>query len=176
MRRAPATGSRATPNAVKTNMVKTTGWAPVGARLRDHTPFGHWRSQTFLATLRHDRPDAPWGIDAAMNRAWFERCVATQLVPTLRRGDVVILDNLSRHESPKAAEILKSIGAWFLFPPPYSPDLDPIEMAFATLKALLRKAAARPYDDLWSAGGKVCDLFTEEECFNYFQAARYRTD
>lgn len=109
--------------SVETNMVKTTGWAPVGARLPDHAPFGHWRTQTFVAALRHDRLDAPWVIDGAMNREWFERYVATQLVPTLRRGDVVILDNLSSHKSPRAADALREIGAWFLFLPPYSPDL-----------------------------------------------------
>jgi len=162
--------------SVKTNMAKTTGWAPVGDRLRDHAPFGHWRTQTFVAALRHDRLDAPWMIDAAMNREWFEQYVETQLLPTLRRGDVVILDNLSSHKSPRAAEALREIGAWFLFLPPYSPDLNPIEMAFSKLKALIRKAAARTYDELWAAVGRVCDLFTEEECFNYFQAAGYRTD
>ncbi len=112
--------------SVKTNMVKTTGWAPVGDRLRDHAPFGHWRTQTFVAALRHDRLDAPWMIDGAMNREWFERYVETQLLPTLRRGDVVILDNLSSHKSPRAASTLKDAGAWFLFLPPYSPDLNPI--------------------------------------------------
>jgi transposase len=162
--------------SVKTNMVKTTGWAPVGARLPDHAPFGHWRTQTFVAALRHDRLDAPWVIDGAMNREWFERYVNTQLVPTLRRGDVVILDNLSSHKSPRAADALREIGAWVLFLPPYSPDLNPIEMAFSKLKALIRKAAARTYDELWAAVGRVCDLFTEEECFNYFKAAGYRTD
>ena len=162
--------------SVKTNMAKTTGWAPVGARLRDHAPFGQWRTQTFVAALRHDRMDAPWVIDGAMNREMFERYVETQLLPTLRRGDVVILDNLSSHKSPRAASILKQAGAWFLFLPPYSPDLNPIEMAFSKLKALIRKAAARTYDELWNAVGKVCELFSEEECFNYFQAAGYRTD
>ena len=162
--------------SVKTNMVKTTGWAPVGKRLCDHAPFGHWRTQTFIAALRHDRLDAPWVIDGAMNGQMFERYVETQLVPTLRQGDVVILDNLSSHKSPHAAEILKSVGAWFLFLPPYSPDLNPIEMACSKLKALIRKTAARTYDDLWATVGRICDLFTEEECFNYFHAAGYRTN
>lgn len=162
--------------SVKTNMVKATGWAPVGARLRGHAPFGHWRTQTFVAALRHDRLDAPWVIDGAMNRQMFDRYVETQLAPTLRRGDIVILDNLSSHKSPGAAETLRTMGAWFLFLPPYSPDLNPIEMAFSKLKALIRKAAARTYDDLWAAVGKVCDLFSEDECFNYFHAAGYRTD
>jgi transposase len=94
-------------------------------------------------------------IDAAINRATFDRYIETQLAPTLRRGDVVVLDNLSSHKSPQAAESLRSVGAWFLFLPPYSPDLNPIEMAFSKLKALIRKAAARSYDDLWKAVGKV---------------------
>ena len=102
--------------------------------------------------------------------------VTTQLAPTLRPGDVVILDNLSSHKSPGAARALHAIGAWFLFLPPYSPDLNPIEMAFAKLKTLLRKAAARTYDQLWHAVGHVCDLFTDEECYNFFKAAGYKSD
>ena len=162
--------------SVKTNMAKTTGWAPCGQRLVDHAPFGHWRTQTFVAALRHDRLDAPWVIDGAMNAEMFGLYIETQLVPTLREGDVVILDNLSSHKAPGAAETLRAIGAWFLFLPPYSPDLNPIEMAFAKLKALIRRAAARTYEDLWRAAGQVCDLFTEQECYNFFRAAGYETD
>lgn len=111
--------------SVKTNMVKTTGWAPRGQRLVDHTPFGHWRTQTFIGALRHDRLDAPWVIDSAMNGQMFDLYIETQLVPTLCEGDVVILDNLSSHKSPAASKALRDIGAWFLFLPPYSPDLNP---------------------------------------------------
>jgi transposase len=111
-----------------------------------------------------------------MNGEMFDLYVETQLVPTLQPGDVIILDNLSSHKSPKAAAALKAVGAWFLFLPPYSPDLNPIEMAFAKLKALIRRAAARSYDELWRAVGHVCDLFTEDECFNFFKAAGYETD
>ncbi len=161
---------------LKTNMSKRTGWAPRGERLVDYAPFGHWRTQTFVAALRHDRLDAPWVIDGTMNRNRFETYVETQLAPTLQKGDVVILDNLSSHKSPRAAKILRERGAWFLFLPPYSPDLNPIEMAFSKLKALVRKAAARTYQDLWNAVGHVCDLFTEEECCNFFKAAGYGTD
>ena len=145
--------------SLKTNMAKTTGWSPCGARLIDHAPFGHWQTQTFIAALRHDRLDAPWVIGGAMNRELFDLYVETQLAPTLHKGCVtrrendppdhflilLILDNLATHRSPKATAILKDIGAWFLFLPPYSPDLNPIEMAFAKLKALIRKAAARTY-------------------------------
>ena len=162
--------------SLKTNMAKTTGWAPCGARLVDHAPFGHWQTQTFIAALRHDRLDAPWVIGGAINREFFDLYVQTQLAPTLHKGEVVILDNLATHRSPKAAAILKDIGAWFLFLPPYSPDLNPIEMAFAKLKTLIRKAAARSYDQLWQAVGQVCNLFKDEECYNFFKAAGYETD
>ena len=162
--------------SVKTDMAKTTGWAPRGQRLVDHAPFGSWQTQTFIAALRHDRLDAPWVIDGPINRDLFDLYIETQLAPTLQAGDVIILDNLSVHKSPKAARTLRDIGCWFLPLPPYSPDLNPIEMAFAKLKALLRKAAARTYDDLWKAVGTVCNLFTEDECLNYFIAAGYEPD
>ncbi len=162
--------------SLKTNMAKTTGWSPCGARLVDHAPFGHWNTQTFIAALRHDRLDAPWVIDGAMNGEFFDLYVKTQLAPTLQKGDVVILGNLATHKSPKAAATLTDIGAWFLFLPPYSPDLNPIEMAFSKIKTLVRKAAARTYDQLWKAVGNVCNLFTEEECYNFFNAAGYQTD
>ena len=115
-------------------------------------------------------------ISGVMSSEMFDLYVETQLVPTLREGDVVILDNLSSHKSPGAAQALRKIGAWFLFLPPYSPDLNPIEMAFSKLKALIRKAAARTYDELWQAVGHVCDLFSEKECYNFFKAAGYQTN
>lgn len=161
---------------LKTNMVKTTGWAPVGERLVDHAPFGHWNTQTFIAALRHDRLDAPWVMPGAINAELFSTYVETQLTPTLAPGDVVILDNLSSHKSPRAAAALREVGAWFLFLPPYSPDLNPIEMAFSKLKGLVRKAAARTYDDLWRTVGQVCDLFSPQECENYIIAAGYETN
>lgn len=159
--------------ALNTKLVKTTGWAPLGRRLIDYAPFGHWQTQTFIAGLRRDGLTAPWVIQGAINRKRFELYIETQLAPTLQRGDVVILDNLSSHKSEKAAEVLRERGAWFLFLPAYSPDLNPIEMAFAKLKALIRKAAARSYDELWQAVGTVCDLFSSEECENFFTAAGY---
>lgn len=162
--------------SLKTNMVKTTGWAPRGERLIDHAPFGHWNTQTFVAMLRQDRLEAPWVFSGAMNGEIFATYAETQLAPVLRKGQVVILDNLSSHKSPRAAEALRQVGAWFLFLPPYSPDLNPIEMAISKLKALIRKAAARTYDDLWRAIGDACDLFTDEECYNYFKAAGYACD
>ena len=126
--------------------------------------------------MRHDRLDAPWVIGGAINREFFDLYIETQLAPTLHQGDVVILDNLATHKSPRAAAALKAIGAWFLFLPPYSPDLNPIEMAFAKIKTLIRKAAARTYDQLWQAVGTVCNIFKDEECYNFFKAAGYETD
>lgn len=162
--------------SLNTKLIKTSGWAPVGERLIDYTPFGHWNTQTFIAALRQDGLTAPWVLKGAMNRKRFNIYVETQLIPTLKPGDVVILDNLSSHKSPEAARMLKTVGAWFLFLPPYSPDLNPIEMAFAKLKALIRKHAARTYDQLWRAVGSVCELFSDEECFNFFEAAGYEVD
>ncbi len=109
-----------------------------------------------------------------MNSEIFDLYVETQLAPTLRPGNVVILDNLSSHKSPGAAPALSNVGAWFLFLPAYSPDLNPIEMAFSKLKALIRKVAARTYDQLWQAVGHICDLFSDEECYNFFQSCWIR--
>lgn len=162
--------------ATTTKMTRLRGRARKGERLRARAPFGHWGTQTFIAALRHDGLTAPWIIDAPMNRVIFETYVETQLAPTLERGDVVILDNLSSHKSEKARAILKERGAWFLFLPPYSPDLNPIEMAFAKLKAHLRRAKARTIDALWRAVGNICDLYTPEECWNYLKAAGYASD
>ena len=111
-----------------------------------------------------------------MNAEMFDSYIKTQLVPTLQPGEVVILDNLSSHRNWAAAAALRDIGARFLFLPPYSPDLNPIEMAFSKLKALIRKAAARTYDQLWPAVGQVCDLFSDKECYNSFKAAGYQAD
>jgi transposase len=122
--------------------------------LVDHAPFRHWRTQIFVGALLHDRLDAPWVIDGAMNGEMFDRYVATQLVPTLRAGHVVILDNLSSHKNPRAARTLREIGSRFLFLPPYSPDLNPTEMVFSKLKAIIRKVAARTDEYLWQAFGR----------------------
>ena len=127
-----------------TKMTRLRGRARRGARLKADAPFAHWATQTFIAGLRCDGLTAPWVIDQPMNREIFDTYVETQLAPTLQHGDVVILDNLSSHKSAKAEAILKQRGAWFLFLPPYSPDLNPIEMAFAKLKAHLRRIGAEP--------------------------------
>jgi len=159
--------------SVKTNMTPLRGRSPCGERLPADAPFGKWQTQTFIAGLRCDELIAPWVIEGAMDGAAFDIYVETQLAPHLGRGDAVILDNLTVHKSPRAAKTLAEHGAWFLFLPKYSPDLNPIEMAFAKLKHWLRKAAARTYDDLWPAIGNVCDLFSPHECWNYLKKTGY---
>ena len=159
--------------SLKTNLVKTTGWAPVGKRLIDHAPFGHWHTQTFIAGLSHDGLIAPWVLDGAMNRDSFETYVMRELAPSLRPGQIVVADNLSSHKSGKVIDLLRAQGNDLIFLPPYSPDLNPIEMAFSKLKTLIRKAAARTYHALWKQVGAVCDLFKPTECRNYFIAAGY---
>ncbi|MGH8514565.1 MAG: IS630 family transposase [Gammaproteobacteria bacterium] len=156
-----------------TKMTRLRGRARRGARLKADAPFGHWATQTFIAGLRCDGLTAPWVVDQPMNRQIFDTYVETQLAPTLQPGDVVILDNLASHKSAKAEAILKRRGAWFLFLPPYSPDLNPIEMAFAKLKAALRKAAARSIDALVNTIAVTLADFTAQECLNFFAAAGY---
>ena len=162
--------------SVKTNMCRLRGRAPRGQRLKAQAPFGKWSTQTFIAGLKCDRLIAPFLVDGAMDREAFDTYVETQLAPLLRKGDVVIADNLNVHKSPTAAAALAARGAWFLFLPKYSPDLNPIEMAFSKLKAHLRKAAARTIDALWRAVGDICSLFTPEECWNFFKEHRYVAD
>jgi transposase len=162
--------------SVKTNLTRLRGRAPVGERLYGAAPFGKWRTQTFIAGLTSEELIAPWVIEGAMNQAAFETYVETQLAPLLNPGTVVILDNLGTHKSPRAAEALNEAKSWFLFLPPYSPDLNPIEQAFSKLKAHLRRIGARTYDDLIAAIGDVCDLFEPQECRNFFKAAGYASD
>ena len=136
-------------------------------------PFGKWRTQTLITGLRVDGIVAPFVLDGALDGAAFDTYVRTQLAPAVQPGDIVILDNLNVHRSPRAAQALAERGAWFLFLPRYSPDLNPIEQAFAKLKAYLRAGAHRTIDALWRAIGSICDLFTPDECRNYFKAAGY---
>ena len=156
-----------------TKMTRLRGRCPKGQRLRCKAPFGHWMTQTFVASLRCDKLTAPFAVNAPMNRCIFETYVEKELAPTLDKGDVVILDNLAAHKSKAAEKAIKARGAWILFLPPYSPDLNPIEMAFAKLKAHLRARAVRTIDALWQEIGHICDLFEPAECQNYFTAAGY---
>lgn len=156
-----------------TKMTRLRGRSTKGTRLNSKAPFGHWGTQTFVAGLKCDGLIAPWVIDAPMNRVIFETYVETQLAPALKPGDVVILDNLSSHKSERAEKAIRAQGAGLLFLPPYSPELNPIEMAFAKLKANLRARAVRTIDDLWKAISNICAIFTPQECSNYFNAAGY---
>ena len=156
-----------------TKMTRLRGRCLKGRRLRSKAPFGHWKTQTFVAGLRCGALTAPFVIDAPMDRRIFETYVETQLVPTLEKGDIVIMDNLPAHKSPIAEKAILDRGAQVLFLPPYSPDLNPIEMAFSKLKAHLRARAVRTIDELWKAIGQICDLFQPEKCKNYFTAAGY---
>jgi transposase len=159
--------------SVKTNMTRLHGRSVIGERLFGVAPFGRWQTQTFIAGLTREALIAPWVIGGAMDRAAFDIYVETQLAPSLMPGTVVILDNLSTHKSPKAAEILKANGCWMLFLPAYSPDLNPIEMAFSKLKAHLRRIGARSYDTLMQALGHICSIFDPDECWNFLKAAGY---
>jgi transposase len=158
---------------VNTKMTRLRGRSHEGQRLRASAPFGHWKTHTFLAGLRCHELSAPWILDGPITRSAFEAYVETQLAPTLAKGDVVILDNLAAHKSERAAQCLKQRGAWFLLLPAYSPDLNPIEQAFAKLKAHLRKVEARTVDALWRAVGAICSLFEPHECWNDLRAAGY---
>ena len=156
-----------------TNMARTRGRAPRGQRLRAAVPHGHWKTTTFVAGLRQDGIVAPFVLDGPINRDAFETYVARVLVPELRPGDVVIMDNLSSHKGPRVREMIEAAGASLRYLPPYSPDFNPIENAFAKLKALLRKAAERTVGALWDRIGILLDAFTPAECANYFTAAGY---
>jgi transposase len=162
--------------SVNTKMTRLRGRARRGKRLKARAPFGKWGTQTFIAGLRNDGLTAPWVIPGAMDRDAFNMYIETQLAPTLAPGDIVILDNLSVHKSAKAEAAVRARGAWMLFLPQYSPDLNPIEMAFAKLKAHLRKAAARSFDALIDAIGDICHLYHPDECSNYFAKAGYGSD
>lgn len=159
--------------AVKTNLTRLRGRAPVGQRLAGDAPFGRWRTQTFIAGLAQDGLIAPWVIEGAMNGSAFATYVETRLAPALAPGTVVILDNLSTHRNQRAAAALRARRCRFLFLPAYSPDLNPIEQAYSKLKAHLRRIGARTFDHLINAIGQVCDLFTPDECRNFFRHAGY---
>lgn len=156
-----------------TKMARRHGRAPRGQRLRCSVPHGHWKTTTFIGGLRLSGMTAPMVLDGPMTGEWFQAYVEQVLVPTLKPGDIVILDNLAAHKRAAARQAIEAVGARLLFLPPYSPDLNPIENAFAKLKALLRKAAARNIDQLWTAIADAIDTFRPTECANYFAAAGY---
>ena len=154
-------------------MARIRGRAPRGERLRVGVPHGHWKTTTFLAGLRITGMVAPMVLDGPINRDAFQAYVDQVLVRELRPGDIVVMDNLSSHKGPAVREAIEAAGAHLLFLPPYSPDFNPIENAFAKLKAMLRKAARRTVDALWDEIGAIIDLYTPQECTNYFVAAGY---
>jgi transposase len=156
-----------------TVMARTHGRALRGARLRAGIPHGHWKTTTFVAGLRLSGMVAPMVLDGPINRVSFEAYVTHVLVPELRPGDIVVMDNRASHKAPAVRAAIEAAGARLLFLPPYSPDFNPIENAFAKLKALLRKAAKRTVAGLWATIGTLIDLFTPTECANYFAAAGY---
>ena len=173
MRKAPERLVFIDETSVKTNMTRARGRARKGQRLQAHAPAGLWNTQTFIAGLTEGGLIAPWVIKGTMDRAAFDTCVETQLAPVIAPGTVVILDNLATHKSARAAQVLRDKGCWFLFLPAYSPDLNPIEMAFAKLKAYLKRIGARTFDHLLNAIGDICAMFSPEECSNFFRHAGY---
>jgi transposase len=160
----------------KTNMTRLRGRSRRGARLVAAVPWGHWKTTTFVAGLRCDGLSAPMVLDGAMHGAAFKAYVEQMLAPSLSPGDIVVMDNLSSHKVDGVRQAIKAAGAFVLYLPSYSPDLNPIEQAFAKLKALLRKAAARTVEDLWQAIADSLDQFTPDECANYLRNAGYASD
>lgn len=156
-----------------TNMARTHGRALRGERLRAAVPHGHWLTTTFVAGLRNTGMVAPMVLDGPINGSLFQDYVEQVLVPELRPGDIVVMDNLGSHKGAGVRAAIEAAGASLLYLPPYSPDFNPIEQAFAKLKAMLRKAAERTLDDLWRSIGRIIDTFTPTECANYFAAAGY---
>lgn len=156
-----------------TKMARLRGWAPKGERCRAAIPWGHWKTTTFTAGLRLDGLAAPMVLDGPMDGNAFLAYVEQVLVPELEPDDIVVMDNLPAHKVSGVRVAIEAAGAGLLYLPPYSPDFNPIEKAFSKLKAHLRKAAARTVDDLWDAIAESLDLFTPDECTNYFVSAGY---
>jgi transposase len=157
----------------KTNMAPTHGRCRRGERLYAKVPHGHWKTTTFVAGLRHDGITAPFVLDGPINGECFLAYVENVLVPALKPGEFVFMDNLGSHKSSKVRKAIEAKGAELYFLPRYSPDLNPIEMVFSKLKTLLRKASERSVEALWSRIGELLDHFPRHECQNYFRAAGY---
>ena len=159
-----------------TNMSRSHGRCCKGERLRMGFPHGHRKTTTLVAGLRTTGMVAPMVLDGPINGDWFEAYVRQVLVPVLRRGDIVIMDNLSSHKRASVRKLIEETGASLLFLPPYSPDFNPIEKAFARLKAMLRKAGERSVTGLWGLIGRLVDIFKPDECANYFTSCGYEPD
>jgi transposase len=158
---------------IKTNMAPLRGWGPKGRRLRGFAPHGHWRTLTFLGALRLDRLAAPCIFDGPINGQSFRAYVEQQLVPTLKPGDIVIMDNLGSHKGKAVRDAIHAAGATLRFLPPYSPDLNPIEQTFAKIKHWMRAAQKRTITDTWRHIGHLVDTITPDECANYLANAGY---
>jgi len=159
---------------VNTKMTRLYGWSPIGNRCNDSAPFGHWKTMTFVAGLRLTGLTAPWVLDGPMNGDAFRVYIRDVLAPTLKRGDILVLDNLPAHKVAGIREVVEKRKAQVFYLPPYSPDLNPIEMAFSKLKALLRQEPARTVNTLVDRVGDIIDRFVPEECANFFNAAGYQ--
>ena len=157
----------------KTNMAPLRGWGPRGTRLLTKAPYGHWNTMTFIAALRHDRIEAPWLLDGPINGKAFRTYVEKVLAPTLRPGELVVMDNLGSHKGRAVRQVIRKAGAKLFLLPKYSPDLNPIEQVFAKLKHLLRKAAARTREAVCAAIGQLLDAYTPDECTNYLRNSGY---
>jgi transposase len=158
---------------IKTNMAPLRGWGPKGKRLKGFAPHGHWRTLTFLAALRADGLIAPCVFDGPINGRSFLAYVEQMLVPTLKAGDIVILDNLGSHKSAAVRQTIRAAGARLWFLPPYSPDLNPIEQTFAKIKHWMRQAQKRTVEDTWRHLGSLVDTIGPTECSNYLANAGY---
>jgi transposase len=154
-------------------MTRTHGWWRRGEPLLAKVPHGHWQTMTFLAALRHDGITAPLVLDGPINGESFKAYVEQILVPTLRPGDIVIMDNLGSHKGRAIRATIRAAGARLMFLPPYSPDLNPIEQVFAKLKTLLRKAEERTIEAVWRRIGTLLEHFAPTECANYLRNAGY---
>ena len=154
-------------------MAPLRGWGPKGKRLRAYAPHGHWRTLTFIGALRLDRLTAPCVFDGPINGECFLAYVEQQLAAVLEPGDIVIMDNLPVHKAAGVRAAIEAAGAKLLYLPPYSPDLNPIEMVFAKMKAQLRAAAIRTVEALWRALGTIADALTPAECVNYIRHCGY---
>lgn len=159
--------------SIKTNMVRHYGRSPRGERLVARVAHGHRKTSTFIGCLREDGMIAPYVLDGAVNAALFVAYVEQHLATALRAGDVVVMDNLPVHKAPGVRAAIEAVGATLLYLPPYSPDLNPIEMVFAKLKSQLRAAAIRTVDALWNALGTIALALTPTECANYIRHCGY---
>lgn len=159
---------------VKTNMAPLRGWGDRGARLIAHAPAGHWRTMTFLAALRQDRVDAPWVVNGPINGEIFRAYVQTQLLKTLKQGDIVVVDNLGSHKGREIRQMIRAVGARLFFLPAYSPDLNPIEQLFSKIKHHLRTAMARSLSAVHDAVANALEAVTPVECCNYLQNSGYQ--